>query len=152
MGKREVFDRIFIGVLGLVLISVFIPCNQIDIVVKGYTKSSYTSIMDSRIGFMHIVFPLVIAFILIWGKHILASILGILLAIVHSVILYFYVDNGNYGKQILESKGAFSILMEMGGITDIKNIHPVGFYVAVAAVILLVLVSVIGFFIKEDEY
>ena len=152
MGKREVFDKIFIGVLGLVLVSVFIPCNQIDMVVKGYTKSSYTAILGSRIGFMHIVFPLVIAFILIWGKHTLASILGILLSIVHGVILYLYIDAGNYGREVLESKGGFSILFEMGGITDIKNIHPVGFYIAIVAVILLVLVSIIGFFIKDDEY
>ncbi|GEM_PF-5077610 len=153
MGKREVFDKIFIGILGLALVSVFIPCNQIDAVsTTGITKSQYYAILDSRIGIMHIVFPIVVAFVLIWGKYKAASVLGILLSGLHFIILFYYLQQGDYLHEIAASDSPFSIFMKMSDIESVNNVHPFGYYLAIGAAGLLLITSIIGFFIKEDEY
>ena len=152
MGKREVFDKIFIGILGLALVSVFIPCNQIDAIANGITKTKYYAILDSHIGIMHIVFPIVVVFVLIWGKYKAASVLGILLSGLHFIVIFYYLQQGDYLHEIAESDSPFSIFLKMGGIESVNNVHTFGYYVAIVAAGLLLLTSIIGFFIKEDEY
>jgi len=149
MEKRDLIDRIFIGICALTLLSVFLPCDELDKIKGGITTPSYNSILDGKIGFVYLVFPIAVFFLIVLGKRVIASVIGIITAIVNACTIYFFWDASEYAVNVFKTGSRLADFYNMMGYDGCVHVYPVGFYIAIAAVVLMVLISIVNLVIKD---
>ncbi len=149
MEKRDLIDRIFIAFCALTLVSVFLPCDELDKIRSGISIPVYSSILDGKAGFVHILLPVAAAFMIIIGKRVIASLLGFVTVGFNGFTVYYFWDQSEYIVNAFSSGSKLGELYQMIGYDGCTHILPLGFYLAVVAMSLLLLISIVNLIIKE---
>ncbi len=149
MEKRDLIDRIFIAICALTLVSVFLPCNELDKVKNGITIPQYSSILDGQAGFIHILLPVAAAFMIMIGKRVIASLIAFASVGFNAFSVYYFWDQGEYAVNTFAAGSKLSEFYRYAGYEGCTNINPFGFYLAVVAMSLLLLVAIVNLVIKE---
>ena len=151
MGKRDWVEKIFIVVCGLVLISAFIPCVRVNVSYEGIVSTRIHAILDANTGFMHILLPVATAFLIIIGKRILATVAAFITIFFNGFVLLYYLDAGdNLAGWYEDNTGLMGQMMRSVGIDSVTVELPVGFYLVVTGLALLLIMAIVNIVIKED--
>ena len=152
IGAREIFERIYLAIMGLVIFSMFIPCNEVIVVTDNVPKAHTSAIFDSHVGIIALIVAVAAVIFILKGKRIASSVSGILVSALAGVTILFFVDTGKSAQAVTEGgDSAWKTMMEYGGITSVTNRHTIGYYVASVALIVLLIAAVAGFFIKDSD-
>ncbi|MBP5260595.1 MAG: hypothetical protein J6Z43_00545 [Clostridiales bacterium] len=151
MDKRDVTSAVFMGACGLAIASAFIPCNQVNMSYGDHYGMKLESMLDLHTGFLCILLPVLTVVFVIAGKRIVSSVLGFVTVICDALSVYHFVDSAEYASRAVANPnspwGQFANYSS--GIEKVTVVHPFGFYLAIAAIALLLLISVINLFVKD---
>ena len=151
IGKREIYERIYIAIVALVILLCFLPCYELKEVRDGIPKITSSTLLDSKTNVLPLLIPPLIIFFVFKGMRIGASVFGIIESLLNVVLIWFIVDDGQYRINVLSHPDTlFCRILISDGVTSITSSYPIGYYLNIGAAILLLIFAVTGFFIPED--
>ena len=152
MNKRDATSVVFIGACVLTVVSAGFPCNQVNMEYSDHSGMRLESVLDLQTGIICILLPLLTAVFVILGKRILSSVFGIITVTCHALSIYHFIDAAQYASKVLSDPKSpwVQIANYSTGIEKITIVHPFGFYFAIAALAILLIISVINLFVKDE--